>query len=240
MLPISVCVSDLAFNITPVSRVLSALPRADLLLLAVPGKRLPTLPVSPYPAQIGTPIRAHFISDLPAPLASLEPSLPAQAPQGQQVTNTTAPARVDASESEIDNGNAWAWQPWLGQGAIWGACVRGRVLGYRDWAGSDAHPGTYDALAHLLFMPLPTPGSSGGPLIDDQTGADVGLVRGTRMDSAVEGLRGWAVPAESIYEVRLSFRPSVPCSIGLPVRSPAFRACRGRASCRYASLEYSR
>ena len=95
----------------------------------------------------------------------------------------------------------FAWEPCFAN-HLWTACVPGRVLGYRDWAGGEAHPGTYDALANMLFAPLPTPGSSGGPIVDEQTGAVVGVIRGTRMDSAVEGLRGWAVPAEAIYEVR--------------------------------------
>ena len=42
---------------------MSALPRSDLLLLscAIPVGKIHTLPISPYPAQGGTPIRAHFI-----------------------------------------------------------------------------------------------------------------------------------------------------------------------------------
>jgi hypothetical protein len=55
----------------------------------------------------------------------------------------------------------------------------------------------------MLFEPLPTPGSSGGPIIDEETGAVVGVMLGTRMDNQVEGLRGWGVPAEMIYEVSL-------------------------------------
>lgn len=137
----------------------------------------------------------------------------------------------------------FAWEPCFAN-HLWTACVPGRVLGYRDWAGGEAHPGTYDALANMLFAPLPTPGSSGGPIVDEQTGAVVGVIRGTRMDSAVEGLRGWAVPAEAIYEVRapiFSFNENdqffsllcfgfgclrsaplpLPCSVGLTDRSSA-------------------
>lgn len=62
-------------------------------------------------------------------------------------------------------------------------------------------PGTYDALTHLLFQPLPTPGSSGGPIIDEETGAVVGMIVGTRMDNRIDGVRGWGRPAESIFEV---------------------------------------
>ena len=54
----------------------------------------------------------------------------------------------------------------------------------------------------MLFQPLPTTGSSGGPIVDENTGAVVGVMLGTRMDSSVEGVRGWGVPAETIFEVR--------------------------------------
>ena len=52
-------------------------------------------------------------------------------------------------------------------------------------------------------MPLPTPGSSGGPIVDEENGAVVGVMLGTRMDSRVEGVRGWGVPSETIFEVNL-------------------------------------
>ena len=65
-------------------------------------------------------------------------------------------------------------------------------------------PGTYDALNHMMFTPLPTSGSSGGPIVDENTGAVVGMVLGSQMDgSRMDGMRGWGVPAEAIFEVRL-------------------------------------
>ncbi|KAI0296583.1 hypothetical protein BC826DRAFT_1003760 [Russula brevipes] len=91
------------------------------------------------------------------------------------------------------------WQPWIG--GTWSKWVQGVVLGYRDFAGREAMPGTYDALSHMLFQPLPTTGSSGGPIVDENTGAVVGVMLGTRMDSSVEGVRGWGVPAETIFEM---------------------------------------
>ncbi|CAA7264693.1 unnamed protein product [Cyclocybe aegerita] len=91
------------------------------------------------------------------------------------------------------------WRPWVGDS--WGKWVEGRVLGYRDFAGRETHPGTYDALSHLLFTPLPTAGSSGGPIIDEESGSVVGVMLGSRMDSRVEGVRGWGVPSETIFEM---------------------------------------
>jgi S1-C subfamily serine protease len=73
---------------------------------------------------------------------------------------------------------------------------------YRDFAGREAQPGTYDALTHLLFSPPPTAGSSGGPIVDE-SGAVVGIMQGHRMDyaSRIEGIRGWGVPSETVFEV---------------------------------------
>lgn len=79
------------------------------------------------------------------------------------------------------------------------------MLGYRDFAGREAQPGTYDALSHMLFKPPPTAGSSGGPIVDEETGAVVGVMLGTRMDNRVEGVRGWGVPSEAIFEVSCLF-----------------------------------
>ncbi|KAF8807182.1 hypothetical protein BYT27DRAFT_6557763 [Phlegmacium glaucopus] len=149
-------------TVHPVSDVVSALPRSDLLLLSCqvpPG--LNTLPVSPYPAHENTSILAHFVS------------------------------HKKPSES--------GWHPWVGD--TWGKWVKGKVLGYRDFAGRETKPGTYDALSHLLFTPLPTAGSSGGPIIDAESCAVVGMMLGTRMDNRVEGIRGWGVPSESIFEM---------------------------------------
>ncbi|CAL1696555.1 unnamed protein product [Somion occarium] len=154
---------SLAFH--PVTSVPSALHRADLLLLSTSksavSSGIRTLPISPYPAQPGASIRAHFI--------------------------------VDKQPNEE------GWRPWIG--GTWSKWVKGTVLGYRDFAGREAHPGTYDALTHLLFKPLPTPGSSGGPIIDEESGAVVGVVLGSRMDNSIEGVRGWGVPSETIFEM---------------------------------------
>ncbi|GJE85958.1 hypothetical protein PsYK624_020380 [Phanerochaete sordida] len=147
-----------------VDNILSSLPRPDLLVLSAnsgAGRKMKTLPVSPYPAQPGAAIRAHFVVDT-------EPDEP-------------------------------GWHPWIG--GLWSKWVRGTVLGYRDFAGREATPGTYDALSHLLFEPIPTPGSSGGPIVDEESGAVVGIVLGSRMDNRIEGMRGWGVPAEMIFEM---------------------------------------
>ncbi|KAH8991999.1 hypothetical protein EDB92DRAFT_617748 [Lactarius akahatsu] len=133
----------------PVASILSSLHRSDLILLSpFPlGSPLRSLPISPYPAPMGTPIRAHFVSE---------------------------------KRPEEDG-----WQPWIG--STWSKWVRGTVLGYRDFSGREASPGTYDALSHMFFHPLPTPGSSGGPIVDENSGAVVGVMLGSRMDSFRRG-----------------------------------------------------
>ncbi|SAM77515.1 uncharacterized protein UBRO_01809 [Ustilago bromivora] len=46
---------------------------------------------------------------------------------------------------------------------------------------------------------FPPPGSSGGPVVDVESGSVVGIVRGHKM-SSLEGRRGDAVPAEKVFE----------------------------------------
>ena len=90
-----------------------------------------------------------------------------------------------------------------------------------------AQPGTYDALSHMLFQPLPTTGSSGGPIVDESTGAVIGVMLGTRMDSSIEGVRGWGVPAETIFEVRAERVPVDLALIYIPDVQPAW--CQAEA-----------
>ncbi|CCA77756.1 hypothetical protein PIIN_02978 [Serendipita indica DSM 11827] len=141
----------------------SSLPRHDLLVLhSKPGVDLPTLPVSPYPAPIGTEVAIHCLHENPLP----------------------------------DEG----WTPAFG-GLIYRKWFHGHITDYRDFAGNQAKPGTYDVLANVFFSQIPTPGSSGGPIIDIQTGAVVGTIRGSQLDNRLTGIRGWGTSAESIYEM---------------------------------------
>jgi hypothetical protein len=56
----------------------------------------------------------------------------------------------------------------------------------------------------MLFTPFPTAGSSGGPIVDEETGAVIGMMLGSRLDDVVQGTRGWGIPSETIYEVRVA------------------------------------
>ena len=169
----------------PISRVLSSLPRSDLVLFScrLPPDIAKPLPVSPYPPQKDTSVCAHVVSHR-------KPSEP-------------------------------GWNPWVG--GSWSKWIKGSVVGYRGIGGREAlvcypcrtclvethvvQPGTYDALTHLLFTPVPTADAIGGPIIEEETGAVVGVILGTRAHSIrLEGrVRGWGVPSEMIYEVATYF-----------------------------------
>ena len=185
--------SQRGYDIYPVKSIPSCMPRSDVLLLEIfrPNAKLElpslrSLPVSPYPVYADTRVRAHFVADSQGPLLSL----------GQH-----------------------SWAPWMGSAGVYRTWAECMVRGYRDFTGREAHvgvnnsvsrvslmrviqPGTYDSLNHMIFTPLPTSGSSGGPIVDEDTGAVVGMVLGSQMDgSRVDGMRGWGVPAEVIFEV---------------------------------------
>ena len=96
-------------------------------------------------------------------------------------------------------------------GRLCGPRARGGLLLFCVFPPSNFDPdlstlqaGTYDSLAHLHFDPPPTPGSSGGPIIDEESGSVIGVMLGTQLVSQVEGTRGWGVPSEMIFEVSTS------------------------------------
>ncbi|KDE02234.1 hypothetical protein MVLG_07197 [Microbotryum lychnidis-dioicae p1A1 Lamole] len=159
-------------HVFPVLSLLSSLPASDLVLLSIPSTalrnpsyrlppkptdsfpRLRSLPVSPYPAPVGTRI------------ASLEYSSPLVGEGKRQV---------------------FGWKHSL-------------VVEYRDSMGRTAETGTYDELSSLRFSSLPNPGSSGGPIVDIETGAVVGVVRGSTKAYGDREERGWGTPAEKVFE----------------------------------------
>lgn len=191
-------------HIFPVQRLLSYMPGADLTLLQlsedavhidpvtrlvrpVLEPQLATLPVSPYPAVVNTELS----------VCSFGGWLPSSTCQ--------ASGAISRFLNEDVVRNRW---------------VRATLVGYRDPIGRQAKTGTYDELAQLDFVlnsespdtpasikdavkaspsAFPLPGSSGGPVVDVNTGSVVGVVRGQR-SSKLGDSRGDAVPAEKVFE----------------------------------------
>jgi len=82
----------------------------------------------------------------------------------------------------------------------------------------------------MMFTPLPTSGSSGGPIVDEDTGAVVGMVLGSQMDgSRIDGMHGWGVPAEVVFEVGCTPPNAVFESVSDLSRCLAFQVWRARS-----------
>lgn len=160
---------------------------------------LPSLPLALYPitsVQSSLPHSDLILFSCPAQRMRTLPVSPYAVHSGTRVVthliHDTPPHRDQASPPHTTT-------PFLP--TLHSAWTPSTVAGYRDLSGREAYPGTYDALSHLLFEPVPTSGSSGGPVIDEETGAVIGVVLGSRMDFGSK-MRGWGVPSEAIFEVR--------------------------------------
>lgn len=185
-------------HLYPISTLLSSLSMCDLSLFQLEENPLPfgpdggsapaplrTLPVSPYPAVRDTDLCVSSFS-------------------GWQPSGKGA---LGASLTEDDVIRS-----------RWG---RATLVGYKDPIGRVAETGTYDDLfqmdfalrvdapenpkklierdVHGMAPEFPIPGSSGGPVVDANTGSIVGVVRGYRVNQ-IHGSRGDAVPSEKVYE----------------------------------------
>lgn len=126
---------------------------------------LQSLPISPYPAPVGTPV---------ASLVFRNPAMPGD------------------STARGERAPTWAY---------------GRITEYSDFAGRLAETGTLDDLSAMHLSTVPTQGSSGGPVVCVQTGAVVGVIRGSTTRYGDKGARGLTAPAEKIFEVRFPVGP---------------------------------
>ena len=189
-------------HVFPVHSVASSLPAHDLLLLrlapdalrdpayapststsapastAAPSKapRLKSLPISPYPARVGSKVALCLFES---------PVGRARKWQEGTVTEYKDPIGRVAEVRFLVSCLSWPALP----------------LTLR-WAQT----GTYDELFSMSFTALPTPGSSGGALVDTTTGAVVGVVRGAQAAYGDKQQRGFATPAEKVFEVRMRCR----------------------------------
>jgi hypothetical protein len=231
-------------HIFPISSLMSSLPTCDLILLQLgeeaivvteesalgsPLKTSPTkirtLPINPYPAQVGSELCVSSFwgweddagSTLPAfQFHTFQTANSSSSSGGLQAVESTSDVALTISSNTIappsgrDRETVKEERDDAGR-SRWG---RARLVEYRDSTGMEAKTGTYDDLAQLDFKLLPTsnhnppalqqkpsfppPGSSGGPIVDVQSGAVVGITRGTKM-SQLEGNRGDGIPAEKVF-----------------------------------------
>ncbi|TNY21162.1 hypothetical protein DMC30DRAFT_211996 [Rhodotorula diobovata] len=79
--------------------------------------------------------------------------------------------------------------------------ARGRVAEYKDAAGRTAEVGTYDELAAMWVDCVPSEGSSGGPVVDCESGSVVGVTRGSTHAHGERQAYGFATPSERIFEL---------------------------------------
>ena len=178
------------------------MPRSDAVALEVKplsvSQRLRALPLSPYPVYNGTPLLTHLFGSPDPPIVQ------------------HSVARTKALTQHVKKDETEEPRDWLG-GRAYRRFGAGHMLGYRSYTGVEIEvsphtliyfythrlkAGVSSILPHMLTSVLPTPGSSGGPIVNAHTGAVVGMTSGRRMDNRVEGERGWGCSAESIFEVR--------------------------------------
>lgn len=67
-----------------------------------------------------------------------------------------------------------------------------------------AQTGTYDDLAIMRLSAVPRDGSSGGPIVD-AAGSVVGIIRGSTQQYGDPVERGFATPAERVFERERGF-----------------------------------
>lgn len=208
-------------HIFPVLSLSSALPSSDLLLLRLsptplrdpsfsasplrpnstspprPSRPIPTLrslPMSPYPAVAGTRIA----------------SLVYRHPMAQR--NGGAKKRDWAAGRIVEYKNAIGGVAEVRDSPVflsWDVLtMRERRLGrtmisVRLYLPPARHLANVLRTASVSITTIPTPGSSGGPIVDLDTGAVVGIIRGSTKSYGDRGVRGFGTPAEKVFDVRL-------------------------------------
>lgn len=186
-----------------------------------------TLPVSPYPAQVnselsvssfwgweddsGAILPPYAFEDHNLRLTDTPPSPPGRDKE------TVALERDDAGRSRWGRARLVEYKDPMGAAAMVGTYDELAQLDYKLLVSSPANPPALqgdsalrmsspasDSANRKTRQPLPNfppPGSSGGPVVDVETGSVVGIVRGHKM-SPLEGRRGDAIPAEKVFECK--------------------------------------
>ncbi|UJR08371.1 hypothetical protein I4U23_012642 [Adineta vaga] len=74
------------------------------------------------------------------------------------------------------------------------------VLCYRGPCGQEAETGTYDELTSMMHTHPSSNGSSGGPIVNEETKSVVGIVRGSEVNYTNRKRIGFAIPSEHLFE----------------------------------------
>ncbi|CAF3996873.1 unnamed protein product, partial [Adineta steineri] len=74
------------------------------------------------------------------------------------------------------------------------------VLFYKGPCGQEAATGTYDELSAMMYSHPPSNGSSGGPIVNEETKSVVGIIRGSEVNYATRKSIGFATPSECLFE----------------------------------------
>lgn len=135
-------------HVYTVSSLLSSLPSSDLLLL-----RLSPSPISsPTTSPSCPPLRSLPINPYPAPTSS-------------SISTHTYLNPLSRLSRKLRKLPEQAWK-------------EGRIVEYKDSMGGKSETGTYDELSSFWMSCVPTSGSSGGPVVDNESGSVVGVTRG--------------------------------------------------------------
>ncbi|GAA5836691.1 hypothetical protein JCM5353_003014 [Sporobolomyces roseus] len=158
-------------HVYTVSSLLSSLPSSDLLLL-----RLSPSPISSPPTSPSCP-----------PLRSL-PINPYPAPTSSSISAHTYLNPLSRLTRKLRKLPEQAWE-------------EGRIVEYKDSMGGKSETGTYDELSSFWMSCVPTSGSSGGPVVDNESGSVVGVTRGSTHKYGERTSYGFATPAERILDM---------------------------------------
>lgn len=96
--------------------------------------------------------------------------------------------------------------------------ARGRVAEYKDAAGRTAEVGTYDELAAMWVDCVPSEGSSGGPVVDCESGSVVGVTRGRSLFLSLS-----LFPSRSLSITEAALEASAAQALTLPMTPLAHR-----------------
>ncbi|GAA5822025.1 hypothetical protein JCM10212_004660, partial [Sporobolomyces blumeae] len=158
-------------HIFTVSSVLSSLPESDLLLVQLSRDPVQTPPTSPSCPRL----RALPVNPYPPPSSTC-------------VSIHTYLNPLSRLRRKLAREPEKEWR-------------KAKIVEYKDPIGRTAEPGTYDELQSFWIDGVPTAGSSGGPIVENESGSVVGVTRGSTHKYGERQAYGFATPAERIFDM---------------------------------------